>query len=117
MPEVREYIQRVFNKLINVLLRRKQPSRIAECLENYISISETCFIHFYHPLEFDVKHKPARVGQYFLCMKRAMLIAIRYIIPQIKMIVAPVGMFAEKEIAMPLKLKIIPSPIAANIIV
>jgi len=49
-------------------------------------------------------------------MNRAMLIAMRYTIPQIKMIVAPVGMFAEKEIAMPLRVKIMPSPIAENII-
>ena len=48
-------------------------------------------------------------------MNRVRFIAMRYAKPQMIMIVAPVGMFAEKEIVIPLKVKTIPSPIAEKI--
>jgi len=67
-------------------------------------------------LKFDGKEHAPRSGQFFLCMNRVRLIAMRYTSPQMMMIVAPVGMFAVKEIAIPLKVKTIPSPIAERII-
>ena len=48
-------------------------------------------------------------------MNRVRFIAIRYAKPQMMMMVAPVGMFAEKEIAIPLKVKTMPRPIAEKI--